>query len=55
VHRATIARWIAAAKQSVLDRTRKRLMHDLRISADEVDSLIRLVHSRIDVPEDALR
>ena len=55
VHRATIARWIAAAKQSALDRTRKRLMHDLRIGPDEVDSLIRLVQSRIDVPEDALR
>jgi RNA polymerase sigma-70 factor, ECF subfamily len=55
VHRATIARWIAAAKQSVLDRTRKKLMHDLRIGADELDSLIRLIHSRIELPEDALR
>ncbi|HEU0030637.1 MAG TPA: sigma factor-like helix-turn-helix DNA-binding protein [Kofleriaceae bacterium] len=55
VHRATVARWIANAKQAVLDRTRKRLMHELRLERDEVDSLIRLVHSRIELAEDALR
>lgn len=47
VHRATVARWIAAARQGVLDRTRRRLMHDLRLAAGEVYSLIRLVQSRI--------
>ncbi|MEO8702889.1 MAG: sigma factor-like helix-turn-helix DNA-binding protein [Kofleriaceae bacterium] len=55
VHRATIARWIAAAKQIVFDATRKRLMADLRIDAGEVDSLIRLVQSRIELAEDPLR
>jgi RNA polymerase sigma-70 factor (ECF subfamily) len=55
VHRATIARWIAAAKQTVLDRTRKRLMQDLRLPAADVDSLIRLVQSRIELSEDPLR
>jgi RNA polymerase sigma-70 factor (ECF subfamily) len=54
VHRATCARWIAAAKQAVLDRTRRRLMHDLRLDAADVDSLIRLAHSRIELPADAL-
>jgi len=54
VHRATIARWIGAAKQTVLDRTRRRLMHDLRLDAAEVDSLIRLVQSRIELPVDPL-
>lgn len=54
VHRATVARWIGAAKQTVLDRTRRRLMHDLRLDAGEVDSLIRLVHSRIELPTDPL-
>jgi RNA polymerase sigma-70 factor (ECF subfamily) len=54
VHRATVARWIAAAKQDVLATTRRNLMHDLRLHPDEVDSLIRLVHSRIELPEGAL-
>ncbi len=55
VHRATIARWIAAAKQLVLERTRKHLMHDLRIDAAEVDSLIRLVQSRIEFADNPLK
>jgi RNA polymerase sigma-70 factor (ECF subfamily) len=55
VHRATVARWIAATKQTILDRTRRRLMHDLRLDAAEVDSLIRLVQSRIELAEDLLR
>ncbi len=49
VHRATVARWIAAAKDAVLDRTRRALMRDLALDSDEVDSLIRLVQSRIDL------
>jgi RNA polymerase sigma-70 factor (ECF subfamily) len=53
-HRATVARWIAAARRDVLERTRRGLMHDLRIGPDDVDSLIRLVQSRIEVPADAL-
>jgi len=52
VHRATVARWVAAAKQAVLDRTRRRLMHDLRLGPVEVDSLINLVHSRIDLADE---
>jgi RNA polymerase sigma-70 factor (ECF subfamily) len=55
VHRATVARWIAAARHTVLERTRRRLMHDLRLDAAEVDSLIRLVQSRIELADDALR
>jgi RNA polymerase sigma-70 factor, ECF subfamily len=54
VHRATCARWIASAKQKVLDRTRRRLMHDLRLDAADVDSLIRLARSRIELPADVL-
>jgi RNA polymerase sigma-70 factor (ECF subfamily) len=54
VHRATCARWITAAKQSVLDRTRRRLMHELRLDAEDVDSLIRVARSRIELPSGAL-
>jgi RNA polymerase sigma-70 factor, ECF subfamily len=49
VHRATAARWITAAKQSVLERTRRNLMHELRLDAADVDSLIRMVQSRIEL------
>ena len=49
VHRATVARWIAAAKDTVLDATRKALMRDLALDRDEVESLIRLVQSRIEL------
>lgn len=55
VHRATVARWIAAAKQLVLDRTRRTLMRDLRLDAAEVDSMIQLVQSRIELDDGALR
>jgi RNA polymerase sigma-70 factor (ECF subfamily) len=55
VHRATVARWIAAAKQAVLDRTRRLLMQDLQLGRDDVDSLIRLVQSRIELADDPLR
>lgn len=54
VHRATIARWIAAAKDVVLDKTRRGLVRDLKISAGEVDSLIRLVQSRIELASNVL-
>jgi RNA polymerase sigma-70 factor (ECF subfamily) len=54
VHRATVARWIAAAKDAVLDKTRRALQRDLRLDSAEVDSLIRLVQSRIDLASDVL-
>jgi RNA polymerase sigma-70 factor (ECF subfamily) len=54
VHRATVARWITAAKQAVLERTRRRLMRELRLDAGDVDSLIRLVQSRIELADDVL-
>jgi RNA polymerase sigma-70 factor (ECF subfamily) len=54
VHRATIARWIASAKDTVLDKTRRALMRDLKIGAAEVDSLIRLVQSRIELASGVL-
>lgn len=49
VHRATVARWIAAAKDTVLSTTRRTLMKDLALDAQEVDSLIALVQSRIEL------
>lgn len=49
VHRATVARWIAAAKESFMDGLRRVLIEEARISGGEVDSLIRLLMSQADV------
>jgi RNA polymerase sigma-70 factor, ECF subfamily len=49
VHRATIARWIAAARDELVTLVEKELAARLAISTDEVGSIIRLVRSRIDV------
>jgi RNA polymerase sigma-70 factor (ECF subfamily) len=49
INRATAARWVIAARAAVLAATRARLATDLRLAVDEVDSIIRLVRSRIDV------
>jgi RNA polymerase sigma-70 factor (ECF subfamily) len=49
VHRSTAARWLEAARDGILERTRDDLKRRLQAGSTEVDSLIRLVHSRIDV------
>jgi RNA polymerase sigma-70 factor (ECF subfamily) len=49
VHRATAARWIAAARKELLARTRTALQARLQISTSECDSLIRHVRSHLDV------
>jgi RNA polymerase sigma-70 factor (ECF subfamily) len=48
VHRATAARRIAAARTELGDAIRIELSQRLSIEVDEVDSVIRLVQSRID-------
>ena len=49
VHRATIARWIAAARDELVDLIERELGSRLAIGTEEVGSIIRLVRSRIDV------
>ena len=49
VHRATVATWIAAARKSILSATQKRLAAELRITRAELDSLMGVVVSRLDV------
>jgi RNA polymerase sigma-70 factor (ECF subfamily) len=48
-HRTTITRWLGAAKQRLLDRTRSYLMSRLRVPLADCDSIIRLVESQLDV------
>ena len=49
VHRATVARWREATRVALLDGTRENLQARHDLSASEVDSLLRLVASGLDV------
>jgi RNA polymerase sigma-70 factor (ECF subfamily) len=49
VHRATAARWVEAARHAVVTGTRKALVHRLRLAGGELDSVIRLVRSQLDL------
>mgnify|MGYP001593441765 CR=1 FL=1 len=48
VHRATVVRWLAAARDALLAQTRKGLRARLHIDAGELDSLMGLIGSRLD-------
>ena len=54
VHRATAARWLADARASLGDAIRSELAARLQIAASEVDSIVRLVQSRVDMSLDRL-
>jgi RNA polymerase sigma-70 factor (ECF subfamily) len=49
VHRATAARWVAAARASLLAGVRERMIAKLSISGGELDSALRLARSQLDV------
>jgi RNA polymerase sigma-70 factor (ECF subfamily) len=49
VHRASVARWIAAGRAQLLEKTREQLGKQLRLNGDELDSILRMVASRMDL------
>lgn len=49
VHRATAGRWIGRARASVLTATRARMLDTLEVGEGELDSIMRLIESRLDV------
>lgn len=49
VHRATVARWIAAARDHLLAETRSGLVTRLDIGASTVDSILEGIASEVDV------
>lgn len=49
VHRATIVRWLKEARDSVLVATEEALRKTLGVRADELESLLGLARSRLDV------
>jgi RNA polymerase sigma-70 factor, ECF subfamily len=48
VHHATAARWVTAAYDAIVERTKARLAVSLRASPDDVDSILSLIKSRLD-------
>lgn len=48
VHRATAARWIQRAKESLIQKTREGLALRLGVGPEEIDSLIRLLRRDLD-------
>lgn len=49
VHRATVARWIAAAREALLAETRTGLVTRLDIGASTIDSILEGIASEVDV------
>jgi RNA polymerase sigma-70 factor (ECF subfamily) len=49
VHRATAARWIADAREELGKLIRAEVATQLKIDRDEVDSIVRLVQSRVEL------
>jgi RNA polymerase sigma-70 factor (ECF subfamily) len=49
VHRATAARWLARARELLLEGTRRRLLEKLKVTDSELESLMRILTSRLDV------
>jgi RNA polymerase sigma-70 factor, ECF subfamily len=47
VHRATVTRWLARIRTSLLVRTRQHLAEKLEIDRSEIESIMRLVQSRL--------
>jgi RNA polymerase sigma-70 factor (ECF subfamily) len=48
-HRSTTARWLEAARDAVLAGTQRELVQRLQLSRGELASVMRLIHSQLDV------
>jgi RNA polymerase sigma-70 factor (ECF subfamily) len=49
IHRATAARWIASAREQLVDETRKQLAERLGLQKSELNSLMGLVRSNLSI------
>ena len=54
VHRATVVRWLAAAREAVLGGTRAHVAGVLGAPADELDEMFELVRSRVELSVERL-
>ncbi|MFY0527076.1 sigma-70 family RNA polymerase sigma factor [Archangium gephyra] len=53
-HKSTVSRWLARAREEVLEGTRSRLAERLRLSSGELHSLLRDVPGQLDQSLSAL-
>jgi RNA polymerase sigma-70 factor (ECF subfamily) len=53
-HRATAARWVSTAKEQLVAGTRARLKERLRLSNDELESLLGVLQSHVEVSVERL-
>jgi RNA polymerase sigma-70 factor (ECF subfamily) len=49
VHASTISRWVTDARARLVAGTRASMMRHLRLRAPEVSSILRLIHSELDI------
>jgi len=49
VHRATAARWLARARERLMNRTREKLARSLHMKDDELDSILRILEGKLHV------
>jgi RNA polymerase sigma-70 factor (ECF subfamily) len=49
VHRATVARWLAAARERIVDGVRTRLAAALKLTQAELDSFVAIVDTRLEL------
>jgi RNA polymerase sigma-70 factor (ECF subfamily) len=49
IHRATAARWVAHAREALVEGVRRTLQAQFHIGTEELDSLLRLVQSRLEL------
>jgi RNA polymerase sigma-70 factor (ECF subfamily) len=49
VNAGTISRWVQAARDSLAGLTRAAMMRELGVGTVDLDSILRLIHSQLDV------
>jgi RNA polymerase sigma-70 factor (ECF subfamily) len=49
VHRTTVKRWLSEIEDSLIQAVRDAMMRSLRVSPTELESILRLVRSRLDL------
>lgn len=49
VHRATAARWVARARDALIKGVKRALQSQLAVGREELDSILRLIQSRVDI------
>ncbi len=49
VHRGSASRWLSDIRQQLAEQTKEKLGVSLKLPADELSSIMRLVDSRVDI------